>query len=78
MAVRVAARMTMAEPGTPWAPLEVIRATARMVRRKGQDMLVKAWPAVLSIVPGAVLLLVGADQLTRVQDPGEPASGVQS
>ena len=41
----------------PAAP--VVVCTARMVKRKGQDTLVKAWPAVLRSVPGAILLLVG-------------------
>ncbi|MNT97801.1 hypothetical protein D3C72_2402060 [compost metagenome] len=33
MAVRVAARITSAEPGMPWAPLEVISDTNRIVNR---------------------------------------------
>jgi phosphatidylinositol alpha-1,6-mannosyltransferase len=37
----------------------VVVCTARMVRRKGQDALVRAWPDVLRSSPGAVLLLVG-------------------
>lgn len=37
----------------------VVVCTARMVRRKGQDTLVKAWPSVLSELPEARLLLVG-------------------
>jgi phosphatidyl-myo-inositol dimannoside synthase len=37
----------------------VVVCTARMVKRKGQDTLVKAWPAVLREVPDALLLLVG-------------------
>jgi len=37
----------------------VVVCTARMVKRKGQDTLVRAWPAVLSSVPDALLLLVG-------------------
>ena len=41
----------------PDAP--VVVCTARMIRRKGQDTLVKAWPAVLAEVPEARLLLVG-------------------
>ena len=41
----------------PDAP--VVVCTARMIRRKGQDTLVKAWPAVLAAVPEARLLLVG-------------------
>ncbi|MNQ60004.1 hypothetical protein D3C85_742700 [compost metagenome] len=32
-AVRVAARITSAEPGMPWAPFEVTRDTSRMVSR---------------------------------------------
>ena len=32
---------------------------ARMVRRKGQDTLIRIWPEVLTRFPGAVLLLVG-------------------
>ncbi len=41
----------------PRAP--VVVCTARLVRRKGQDTLVRAWPAVLAAHPDAVLLLVG-------------------
>ncbi len=41
----------------PTAP--VVVCTARMVRRKGQDTLVRAWPQVLRRHPDAVLLLVG-------------------
>ena len=37
----------------------VVVCTARMVKRKGQDTLVKAWPEVLRALPGARLLLVG-------------------
>ena len=37
----------------------VVVCVSRMVRRKGQDTLIGAWPAVLSKVPDAVLLLVG-------------------
>lgn len=41
------------------ADAPVVVCTARMIKRKGQDTLVKAWPAVLSAVPDARLLLVG-------------------
>lgn len=41
----------------PDAP--VVVCAARMVARKGQDTLVRAWPAVLRVHPEAVLLLVG-------------------
>jgi phosphatidylinositol alpha-1,6-mannosyltransferase len=37
----------------------VVVCAARMVARKGQDTLVRAWPLVLAAVPEAVLLLVG-------------------
>jgi phosphatidyl-myo-inositol dimannoside synthase len=46
------------ELGIP-ADAPVVVCTARMVKRKGQDTLVKAWPAVLREVPDALLLLVG-------------------
>lgn len=41
------------------ADAPVVVCTARMVKRKGQDTLVKAWPAVLRELPDARLLLVG-------------------
>jgi phosphatidyl-myo-inositol dimannoside synthase len=37
----------------------VVVCTARMVKRKGQDTLVKAWPEVMRRFPSALLLLVG-------------------
>lgn len=37
----------------------VVACVSRLVARKGQDQLIKAWPAVLRAVPGAVLLVVG-------------------
>ena len=41
----------------PDAP--VVVSVARLVRRKGQDTLVRIWPEVQEAFPGAVLLLVG-------------------
>ena len=41
----------------PEAP--VVVCVARLVRRKGQDTLVRIWPELLERFPGAVLLLVG-------------------
>jgi phosphatidylinositol alpha-1,6-mannosyltransferase len=41
----------------PEAP--VVVCVGRLVRRKGQDTLVRIWPEVLARFPGAVLLLVG-------------------
>jgi phosphatidylinositol alpha-1,6-mannosyltransferase len=37
----------------------VVLAASRLVRRKGHDTLIKAWPAVKSQHPNAVLLIVG-------------------
>lgn len=37
----------------------VVVSVARLVRRKGQDTLVRIWPEVQPLFPGAVLLLVG-------------------
>ena len=37
----------------------VVVCVSRLVPRKGQDALVRAWPRVLRAVPGAALLLVG-------------------
>jgi phosphatidylinositol alpha-1,6-mannosyltransferase len=41
------------------ADAPVVVCTARMVKRKGQDTLVKAWPSVVAQLPNARLLLVG-------------------
>ena len=50
------------------AEVPVVVCVARMVKRKGQDTLVKAWPAVRREVPGALLLLVGdGPQRNRVE-----------
>jgi phosphatidylinositol alpha-1,6-mannosyltransferase len=37
----------------------VVVCVSRLIRRKGQDMLIQAWPRVLQSVPDARLLLVG-------------------
>ena len=37
----------------------IVTCVSRMVPRKGQDTLIKAWPEVRGEVPGALLLLVG-------------------
>lgn len=37
----------------------VVACVSRLVPRKGQDTLIRAWPRVLAVVPDAVLLLVG-------------------
>ena len=38
----------------------VVVCVSRLVRRKGQDTLLRAWPEVISQVPDAALLIVGA------------------
>ena len=37
----------------------VVACVSRLIRRKGQDTLIRAWPRVRESVPGATLLLVG-------------------
>src|SRR5262249_34951003 len=37
----------------------VVVSVSRLVRRKGQDNLLRAWPRVLAAVPDAALLIVG-------------------
>jgi phosphatidylinositol alpha-1,6-mannosyltransferase len=48
----------------------VVACVSRLVPRKGQDTLIRAWPRVLAVVPDAVLLLVGGgsdrERLTRL------------
>ncbi|WP_431032975.1 glycosyltransferase family 4 protein [Streptomyces sp. P6-2-1] len=48
----------------------VVVCVSRLVRRKGQDTLIRAWPAVLRAQPDAVLLIVGegpyGDDLRRL------------
>ncbi len=41
------------------AGVPLVTCVSRLVPRKGQDTLVRAWPRVRAAVPGAVLLLVG-------------------
>jgi phosphatidylinositol alpha-1,6-mannosyltransferase len=38
----------------------VVVCVSRLVRRKGQDTLLRAWPAVIKQIPDAALLIVGA------------------
>jgi phosphatidylinositol alpha-1,6-mannosyltransferase len=57
-------------PGVPKAELglagrPVVACVSRLVPRKGQDRLIRAWPRVLRAVPDAVLLLVGGGPYRR-------------
>ncbi|GAA0972200.1 glycosyltransferase family 4 protein [Acrocarpospora macrocephala] len=46
----------------------VVVCVSRLVPRKGQDMLIKAWPHVLARVPDAALLLVGGGPARKSLD----------
>ncbi len=46
----------------------VVVCAARMVARKGQDMLIRAWPQVRAAVPGAKLLIVGHGSYRKTLD----------
>jgi phosphatidyl-myo-inositol dimannoside synthase len=43
----------------------VVVCVSRLVPRKGQDTLLRAWPAVLATVPDAALLVVGAGPFSK-------------
>lgn len=52
-------RSVRAEHGLAHSDLVVV-SVARLVRRKGQDRLIKLWPELLTLYPNARLLLVGS------------------
>ena len=54
----------------------VVLAASRLVRRKGQDTLIRAWPEVVDTVPGACLVLVGDGPARRRLVRLARASGV--
>lgn len=51
----------------------VVACVSRLIARKGQDTLIRAWPRVLAAVPDAKLLLVGGgpdrERLERIAEP---------
>ena len=47
------------------AEAPVVLAASRLVRRKGQDTLIRAWPDVVRAVPGACLVVVGDGRARR-------------
>ncbi|MDH2424553.1 glycosyltransferase family 4 protein [Sphaerisporangium sp. TRM90804] len=51
---------------------------SRLVPRKGQDMLVRSWPAVLRQVPDAVLLLVGGGPSRKALERAIAERGLQA
>ena len=56
---QVDGRGVRAEHGLAQSDLVVV-SVARLVRRKGQDRLIKLWPELMTLYPNARLLLVGA------------------
>ena len=56
----------------------VVVCVSRLVRRKGQDVLVRAWPQVLRQVPDAVLLLVGGGPLRGRLERAVEQAGLRS
>ncbi|WP_169945552.1 glycosyltransferase family 4 protein [Microbispora sp. H11081] len=55
----------------------VVVCVSRLVPRKGQDVLVRAWPLVLRRVPGAVLLLVGGGPARRSLERAAAREGLR-
>ncbi len=55
----------------------VVVCVSRLVPRKGQDVLLRAWPLVLRRVPGAVLLLVGGGPLRRSLERSAARAGLR-
>jgi phosphatidylinositol alpha-1,6-mannosyltransferase len=55
----------------------VVVCVSRLVPRKGQDTLVRAWPAVLRQVPDAALLLVGGGPYRRRLESMADSLGVR-
>lgn len=58
-------------PQTP-----VVVCAARVIARKGQDMLIRSWPQVRAAVPGAKLLIVGDGPYRKTLDKLVVTTGV--
>jgi glycosyltransferase involved in cell wall biosynthesis len=71
---RAAARSSLPEPFRTPADTPLVVCVGRLCRQKGQDVLLRAWPAVTAAVPGARLVLVGdgpdGAELRRGAPPG--------
>ncbi|MEW2632324.1 glycosyltransferase family 4 protein [Streptomyces sp. NPDC048389] len=71
---RAAARSSLPEPFRVPADTPLAVCVGRLCRQKGQDVLLRAWPAVTAAVPGARLVLVGdgpdGTELRRGAPPG--------
>ncbi len=69
-----AARRVRSRHGLSGRP--VVLCLSRLVPRKGQDVLVAAWPAVMDAVPGAALLLAGSGPSRRRLERAVAAAGL--
>ncbi|HEY2242405.1 MAG TPA: glycosyltransferase family 4 protein [Streptosporangiaceae bacterium] len=92
MSPQAAARMVRLAPGVDVATFRdakpadlpaggpTVLCVSRLVPRKGQDTLIRAWPAVRAVIPDARLLLVGEGpyrgELQRLADRLEVAAAV--
>jgi len=56
----------------------VVACVSRLIPRKGQDTLIRAWPRVLDVVPSAMLLLVGGGPDRERLEGLAEATGVRS
>jgi phosphatidylinositol alpha-1,6-mannosyltransferase len=56
----------------------VVACVSRLIPRKGQDTLIRAWPQVLAAVPSAILLLVGGGPDRERLEELAAAVGVRS
>ncbi|MFF1823107.1 glycosyltransferase family 4 protein [Kribbella sp. NPDC058245] len=64
--------------GEPPSQGPVVACVSRLVARKGQDTLIRAWPRVLAAVPNATLLLVGGGPDRSRLERLAAATGVQA
>ncbi|MEU1280163.1 glycosyltransferase family 4 protein [Streptomyces sp. NPDC005805] len=78
---RTAARARLPVPGGLPDGVPLVVCVGRLCRQKGQDVLLRAWPAVVGRAPAARLVLVGdgpeADRLRAFAPPGVVFAGAQ-
>jgi phosphatidylinositol alpha-1,6-mannosyltransferase len=68
---------TVSASSTTFTDSPVVVCVSRLVARKGQDTLIRAWPRVLAAVPDATLLLVGGGPDRSRLEQLAAATGVQ-
>jgi phosphatidylinositol alpha-1,6-mannosyltransferase len=69
---------TVSASSTTFTDRPVVVCVSRLVARKGQDTLIRAWPRVLAAVPDATLLLVGGGPDRSRLEQLVAATGVQA